>query len=38
MTNSESLLANYQALVQNHNNRFDPEIAALKELVNARMQ
>lgn len=38
MTNSDSLLSNYQALVQNHANRFDPEIAALQELVEVRLQ
>jgi len=38
MTNSDSLLSSYQALVQNHANRFDPEIAALQQLVQARMQ
>ncbi len=38
MTNSDSPLSSYQALVQNHASRFDPEIAALQELVQARMQ
>jgi hypothetical protein len=38
MTNSDSLLSSYQALVQNHANQFDPEIAALQQLVQARMQ
>lgn len=38
MTNSDSLLASYQALVQNHASRFDPEIAALRQLIEARMQ
>lgn len=38
MTKSNSLLANYQALVQNHATQFDPEIAALRQLVEARMQ
>ncbi len=38
MTNSESLLSNYQALVQNHASQFDPEIASLQQLVQARMQ
>jgi hypothetical protein len=37
MKNSNSLLSSYQALVQNHASRFDPEIAALEELVQARM-
>ena len=38
MTNSDSPLSSYQALVQNHASRFDPEIAALQQLVQARMQ
>ncbi|MBD2772274.1 hypothetical protein [Iningainema tapete] len=38
MTNSDSLLSGYQALVQNHASRFDPEIAALQQIVQARMQ
>ncbi|MBD2775726.1 hypothetical protein [Iningainema tapete] len=38
MTNSDSLLSSYQALVQNHASRFDPEIAALQQQVQARMQ
>ncbi|MBD2607354.1 hypothetical protein H6G81_23195 [Scytonema hofmannii FACHB-248] len=38
MTNSDSLLSGYQALVQNHAFSFDPEITALKQLVEARMQ
>ena len=38
MTNSQSLLYDYQALFQNHANQFDPEIAALKQLVQVRMQ
>lgn len=38
MTNSHSLLSSYQALLQNHVNQFDPEIAALKQLVQVRMQ
>lgn len=38
MTNSDSLLSGYQALVLNHASRFDPEIAALQQLVQARMQ
>ncbi|WP_413176342.1 hypothetical protein [Anabaena azotica] len=38
MTNFESLLSNYQALVQNHASQFDPEIASLQQLVQARMQ
>ncbi len=37
MTNSNSLLSSYQALVQNHANQFDPEVAALQELVQIRM-
>ncbi|MBR8837799.1 MAG: hypothetical protein DSM106950_28275 [Stigonema ocellatum SAG 48.90 = DSM 106950] len=38
MTNSDSPLSSYQALVQNHASRFDPEIAALQQIVQARMQ
>jgi hypothetical protein len=38
MTNSDSLLSSYQALLQNHASQFDPEIAALQQLVQARMQ
>jgi hypothetical protein len=38
MTNSDSLLSSYQALVENHASRFNPEIAALQELVEARIQ
>ena len=38
MTNSYSLLSGYQALLQNHINQFDSEIAALKQLVQVRMR
>lgn len=38
MTDSDSILASYQALMQNHASQFDPEIAALKQLVETRIQ
>ncbi|MUG98265.1 hypothetical protein F7734_40545 [Scytonema sp. UIC 10036] len=38
MANSNSVLSNYYALVQNHANQFDPEITALQQLVQQRMQ
>ncbi|MUG98266.1 hypothetical protein F7734_40550 [Scytonema sp. UIC 10036] len=38
MANSNSLLSSYQALVQNHASQFDPEITALQQLVEQRMQ
>lgn len=38
MTNSNSLLSSYQALVQDHASRFDPEILELQQLVQQRMQ
>lgn len=38
MANSNFLLSGYQALVQNHASQFDPEITALEQLVEQRMQ
>jgi hypothetical protein len=38
MADSNSLVATYQALAQNHGNQFEPELAALQQLVQARMQ
>jgi hypothetical protein len=38
MTNSNSLLSSYQALVQNHASHFDPEISELQQLIQQRMQ
>ncbi|TWH43082.1 hypothetical protein [Dulcicalothrix desertica] len=38
MTSSDSILSNYQTLVANHASQFDPEVTAIQELVQARMQ
>ena len=38
MTNFNSLLSSYQALMQNHANQFDPEIVALQQQIDARIQ
>ncbi|MDZ8264591.1 hypothetical protein [Nostoc sp. ChiQUE01b] len=38
MTDCNSVLSSYEQLVQNHASQFDPEIADLQQLVEARMQ
>lgn len=38
MKDSDSILASYQALMQNHASQFDPAVTALKELVEERIQ